>query len=377
MCYLQIDYSSPRRVSSYAWATGHDCHDVTVSNCRHPYDFRLQGSNDGETWTDLDVRTGFIAPNASNVMTRAFSCPAMPDVAQGTSAKYFRLTIKSKKDNTNAHSSNGVQLSEFGLFDESGNCVNTNLTVLAKGKAVTALSAGEATVSAPKNVNLNTAEGLDKLFDGNCSTKFYYNNTGNLFDNSANWLIITMRLRDDAPDVYGYGLATANDNAWRDPDAWLLEASSDGTTWTTLDEKSGYMMTDTRRVWDMYAMPFPEHVRNVDWCVSNVCVAAGATLNVGDERVQIGGLTVDCATGGGTISCLNASEAGTLNLVNAAGVSFAQYELPLTVGTLANGNNLQRWRVTVNGVLLKEIRARPAEGGGIVLMEAGTTLIFR
>ena len=77
------------------------------------------------------------------------------------------------------------------------------------------------------------------------------------------------------------------------------------------------------------------------------------------------------------IDRLNAAEAGTLNLVNAAGVSFMGYELPLTVGTLVNGDNLPRWRVTVNGVFRKEIRARAAEGGGIILMEAGTTLIFR
>ena len=158
---------------------------------------------------------------------------------------------------------------------------------------------------------------------------------------------------------------------------WLLEVSVDGTTWTKLDERSGYMMTDTRLAWDTYAMPFADAMPTVDWCVSNVCVAAGATLNVGDDRVQVGGLTVDCAAGGGTIDRLNASETGTLNLVNADGVSFMGYELPLTVGALVNGDNLQRWRVKVNGVLRKEIRARAAEGGGIILLEAGTALIFR
>ena len=265
------------------------------------------------------------------------------------------------------------------MFDAAGNRVNTNLTVLAKGKAATALAAGEATASAPKNVNLNTAEGLDKLFDDNCSTKFYYNNTGYLFDvdDYANWLVITMRLRDDAPDVYGYGLATANDNAWRDPNVWLLEASADGTTWTKLDERSEYMMTATRRAWDFYAQPFADAVPSVDWCVSNVCVAAGASLSVGDDRVQVGGLTVDCATGGGTIDRLNAAETGTLNLVNAAGTSFAGYNLPLTIGTLVNGDNIKRWKVSLDGVPHKEIRAKPTDEGGIVFLAAGTTIVFR
>ena len=380
-CYAHLTFSTPRRVSQYVWSTGGD-NFLYTSSCRSPRDFRLQGSNDGETWTDLDVRTDFAAPTASNTWCSVFTSPGAAravTATSGTSAKYFRFTIKSKKDNSNAYSSNGVQLSEFGLFDAAGNCVSTNLTVLAKGKVATALEAGEATASAPKNVNLTTAEGLDKLFDGNCSTKFYYNNTGYLFDvnNSANWLVITMRLRDDAPDVCGYGLATANDNAWRDPNVWLLEASADGTTWTKLDERSGYMMTDTRLAWDFYAQPFADAMPSVEWCVSNVCVAAGASLSVGDDRVQVGGLTVDCATGGGAIDRLNVAERGTIALVNASGVSFVEYGVPLSVGALVNGANLQNWNVTVDGVPRSEIHARMTDEGGICLFGMGTTLILR
>ena len=380
-CYAKLTFSTPRRVSQYVWCTSEDCYALS-KQCRSPRDFRLQGSNDGETWTDLDVRTDFAAPTVPFAWGQVCTSPGAAravTATSGTSAKYFRFTIKSKKDNSNAHNSNGVQLSELGLFDAAGNRVNTNLTVLAKGKAATALAAGEATASAPKNVNLNTAEGLDKLFDDNCSTKFYYNNTGYLFDvdDYANWLVITMRLRDDAPDVYGYGLATANDNALRDPNVWLLEASADGTTWTKLDERSEYMMTATRRAWDFYAQPFADAVPSVDWCVSNVCVAAGASLSVGDDRVQVGGLTVDCATGGGTIDRLNAAETGTLNLVNAAGTSLAGYNLPLTIGTLVNGDNIKRWKVSLDGVPHKEIRAKPTDEGGIVFLAAGTTILFR
>ena len=373
MCYLRVDYSSPRRVTSYAWATGHDNYNSSASGCRHPYDFRLQGSNDGETWTDLDVRTGFIAPNASNVMTRAFSCPAMQDIAQGTGAKLFRLTIKSKKDNT----VNSMQISEFGLFDATGTRVNTNLVVNAKDKTAASLAAGEATASAPKSVNLNSAEGLVRLFDGDCTTKFLYSNGGTFnVDDSSTWLVITMRLWDDAPDVCSYGFATANDAPTRDPDVWLLEASTDGTTWTKLDERAGYNMTDKRQVWDSYCVPFAELARSAEWCVSNVSVVAGATLNVGDDRVQIGGLTVDCSTGGGTISRFNVAETGVINLVKKSGGVPHKYVLPLTVGEYVNAENLANWSVAVNGVQKPAASVR-FENGAITLQGGGLCIIYK
>ena len=375
-CYAHLTFSTPRRVSQYVWSTGGD-NFLYTSSCRSPRDFRLQGSNDGETWTDLDVRTDFAAPTASNTWCSVFTSPGAAravTATSGTSAKYFRLTIKSKKNN----SVNSMQFSEFGLFDRGGLRVNTNLTVLAKGKAATALAPGEATADAPKNVNLTSGECLLNAFDENTATKFLYANGGTFnVNDSTTWLVITMRLRDDAPDVYGYGFATANDAQERDPNVWLLEASADGTTWTKLDERSGYMMTTTRLAWDFYAQPFADAVPSVDWCVSNVCVAAGASLSVGDDRVQVGGLTVDCATGGGTIDRLNAAETGTLNLVNAAGTSFAGYNLPLTIGTLVNGDNIKRWKVFLDGVPHKEIRAKPTDEGGIVFLAAGTTIVFR
>lgn len=374
MCYLQLDYSSPRLVTSYAWATAYDSFNPTGSYCRSPYDFRLQGSNDGETWTDLDVRKGFVAPNSSNTMTRAFSCASMQNVAQGTSAKLFRLTIKSTK--VNAAATKGTQIGEFGLFDANGARVNTNLVVTAQRKAASALAAGEATASASKNVNTDTKEGLVRLFDGYCDTKFYYNYVDHEFDvnESSTWLVVTMRLWDDAPDVYSYGFATANDTANRDPNAWLLEASTDGgTTWTKLDERSGYNMTTKRQVWDTYCMPFAELARSEEWNVSNVCVAAGATLNVGDARVTIGGLTVDCAAGGGTIDRFNAAETGVINLVNSRGLSASGYALPISFGEIANAANLANWSVRANG---RERQCRvTCEDGSVTIYGPGLMVI--
>jgi fibronectin-binding autotransporter adhesin len=54
--WVSINYASAQRVTAYAWATAND------SPERDPTAWRLQGSNDGTNWTDLDVQSGFSAP---------------------------------------------------------------------------------------------------------------------------------------------------------------------------------------------------------------------------------------------------------------------------------------------------------------------------
>ncbi|WP_420370438.1 GH92 family glycosyl hydrolase [Curtobacterium sp. L1-20] len=68
----------------------------------------------------------------------------------------------------------------------------------------------------------------------------------NLADGSASskWLafqktgVITYRL-DQAETLAKYSLTSANDSPGRDPKAWTVSGSNDGTTWTTVDTQSG------------------------------------------------------------------------------------------------------------------------------------------
>ena len=53
--WLRIDYEEPKIITGYTWITAND------TPGRDPAGWRLQGSNDdGATWTDLDVRSGFV-----------------------------------------------------------------------------------------------------------------------------------------------------------------------------------------------------------------------------------------------------------------------------------------------------------------------------
>lgn len=56
-CWLQIDYENPQPVTAYDWATANDRWYNEISNDRRdPRKFHLLGSDDGETWTELDYR---------------------------------------------------------------------------------------------------------------------------------------------------------------------------------------------------------------------------------------------------------------------------------------------------------------------------------
>ena len=57
-CWLQIDYAEPQSVTAYDWATANDRWlGEKPRDKRDPMAFRLLGSDDGQTWTELDARS--------------------------------------------------------------------------------------------------------------------------------------------------------------------------------------------------------------------------------------------------------------------------------------------------------------------------------
>jgi hypothetical protein len=105
----------------------------------------------------------------------------------------------------------------------------------ADGTAATALAAGTFATAAAYTYGI-AAEGAEKLFDGNTSTKCNMTTPINRNDPST-WRVITMRLADGAAPVVSYNFYTANDYVRRSPTDWQLEGSMDGIAWETLDER--------------------------------------------------------------------------------------------------------------------------------------------
>lgn len=54
--YIQLDYATPVVATGYSWATANDGGPDTGDYCRDPSAWRLLGSDDGESWTELDRR---------------------------------------------------------------------------------------------------------------------------------------------------------------------------------------------------------------------------------------------------------------------------------------------------------------------------------
>ena len=77
-------------------------------------------------------------------------------------------------------------------------------------------------------------ETADKLADGDVATKWLA---------GARTAQVTYEL-DAATTVRAYALSSANDAPGRDPRAWTLEGSQDGSAWTTLDERTNQTFSE-------------------------------------------------------------------------------------------------------------------------------------
>jgi PKD repeat protein len=89
------------------------------------------------------------------------------------------------------------------------------------------------TVTSPDSVDSPPAESVDKLTDGNYSSKFLS------FSSNASVIINAQK----PYPLKGYVLVSGNDAPERDPQSWILSASNDGDTWTEIDSHTGQVFS--------------------------------------------------------------------------------------------------------------------------------------
>ncbi|WP_328530059.1 GH92 family glycosyl hydrolase [Nocardioides sp. NBC_00368] len=77
--------------------------------------------------------------------------------------------------------------------------------------------------------NTGSGEGAAELVDGDINTKW-------LTFATTGWVQIRL---DQPVKVVRYALTSANDAAERDPKDWVIQGSTDGQTWTTVDTRTG------------------------------------------------------------------------------------------------------------------------------------------
>ena len=181
------------------------------------------------------------------------------------------------------------------------------------------------------------------------------------------WVTVTFRFKagHDPADNFrllcGWGGSAC-------PQVWTLESSPDGTdgSWETRAERTG-----GRQITYVNSNDQAHGVREGTLChdfltgysrfgsaglaaTSVLRADAGATIDLGcvpEGQAPCGGLEVDCARGGGTISRFEPVEGGVLRITNfPQGQRLAGFELPLSFGSVVNAANLSSWTVFVNGV---------------------------
>jgi hypothetical protein len=160
-----------------------------------PRDWQLLASNDGIHWAMLDSQSNQVFSDRG----RAKRYP----IQNQTAYRFYRLNITANA----AGNDDGVRLAQFQLWSDDTPAV-----------------ASASAENAPR-------EGAAQAFDGDTNTKWYNTGAG-----ASGWLQYEFG-GGHACVVSRYALTSGNDVPARDPKNWQFQASNDGQTWTTLDER--------------------------------------------------------------------------------------------------------------------------------------------
>lgn len=337
-------------------------------------------------------------------------------------------------------------LSCIGLFADEGHVpvTETNTYTYLNTKTTTTLKRGEVafyadTAEVVGNIRYETPNGNDA--PGNPKTMYYKDvsyllksaadqaccfarYTVNATTGAGSWsgldkscpAVITFRRAEgDNVPVVGFSIRqpwnssnAAHTNRYTS--AWTVETSTDGTSWTvvqdrgTTEESLGKYGLDPWGRWfggngvtsevtdktnpdfEKCLAPLPLENIPVGNLVKakgmneavNVQVDSGATLDctLVDGKQAIGSLTVDVTNGGGTLKGVILAETGVLRLVNTPdGFRPTKYQVPVSFVDSVTGTPLTGWRVELNG--------RPIpnhlgwRNGQLEVLPVGVTIISR
>ena len=292
------------------------------------------------------------------------------------SDRYYRFIFKESK-NKKSFGLNRLYLRMGNgerTFSVTSSTASPTYSLNETATSVSELAEGEYMYSCPNGIVYTE----DTRSSGNCvysrsglSDRYSWGgvmineNMGLSLVDPNTWVTLTIRLRADASlPLLGYHLTT--DWFVDKLCAWEVQASSDGTTWRTVDERRkadiymyssvGMQSTD----WDGYNMFNGEEGfqwrsladDNVFDCDGTVQVDEGGVLDlscVPDENISIKSLTVDAASGGGSIVKFRPAENGTLNLVGIGEELPHRYIVPVALPDAVDTSCFATWRVVING----------------------------
>ncbi|MFF7308903.1 glycoside hydrolase N-terminal domain-containing protein [Streptomyces sp. NPDC008137] len=195
----QVELPEPVAVASYRLTSADDVPQ------RDPREWTLSGSADGATWTTLDRRT-LEAPFESRFQTKEFTC------ADTAAYRFYRFEFVPKAGVSH------FQVSEIGL---------SGVDLGAGGALYLSSPSGHSKGSGEGAGPGGRATDISSSVDGDPATVWR-------IEAPARAVVWQAEL-PRAVAVTSYALTAARDRPQDDPRRWRLEASQDGTAWTTLD----------------------------------------------------------------------------------------------------------------------------------------------
>ena len=215
-------------------------------------------------------------------------------------------------------------------------------------------------------------------------------------DDPSTYVTVAFRLKDDGSVIRSYAIAAAPSNGKATVVAathWKVESSPTGKpgTWVTMDERADEDTTTSVKSADhiypyyngrhAYMLRSTTLMRVASFDVSDVSATGTGVVdfsNVPDGVLTSSELTVDFSAGGGAYTKYAFGASGTLNLVNVPeNVRLgANTTIPVSLGQVSGSENLRNWTVTVNGVLMPELKLMYKDGS-LCFKPNGFVLTFR
>jgi len=206
--------------------------------------------------------------------------------------------------------------------------------------------------------------------------------------NPNTWVTLTIRLRNEAAmPIVGYTLRQAMGE--KRLAAWEVQASADGMSWRTVDERTvddiyDYSHTNAGYYgWFNNGEPFAWRclaAGNAFDCAGTVQVDEGGFLDlscVPDANISIKGLTVDATVGGGTITKFRPAADGVLNITGLVGELPSKYTASVTLADVVDEANFNSWRVTLDGTAVRGAKVSFANGALTAHLTTGLVLFVR
>jgi hypothetical protein len=286
--WVTLQFSSARRVTEYTlWTSNYTLGGTW--DIKRPIEWELQGSNNGTSWTTIHSQTA----NQTSYFKTSGQAQKTFEISSSTAYIYVRLMISKVTDNATT-TSRGVELAGWDLRTTASSVTTTPAPIATNPPSIATTAAPFTTTPAPSSwiattdwkddvltglsstpdqveitlrdgsqatvtsSSYSTINGVEYkasgLFDTDYTTDTKDWVSHDTFPNKVQWV----QLKLESPRVISqYTLVSSKFNNSRNPAAWVLQGSNDGSTWTDLHEQTNQESEQYFMTQDQVTKSFP------------------------------------------------------------------------------------------------------------------------